>query len=107
MLQIAFRGMEPSAAVEQRVRERAERLQRLNDRISQCNVVIQAPHNHRHKGKLYEIRIQLQTPGAEVVVNREGNQDHAHEDIYVAVRDAFDAAERQLADLSSKRGQHR
>lgn len=107
MLQIAFRGMEPSPTVEERVRERAERLARLNDRISQCNVVIQAPHNHNHKGNLYEVRLQIQAPGADVVVNREGNQDHAHEDIYVAVRDAFDAAERQLADLSAKRGHHR
>jgi ribosomal subunit interface protein len=107
MLQIAFRGMEPSDAVEQRVRERAERLARLNDRITHCNVVIQAPHNHRHKGKLYEIRIQLQTPGAEILVNREGSQNPAHEDIYVAVRDAFEAAERQLAELSAKRGHHR
>ena len=97
-IQISFRDIEPSAAVEERVRERAERLMRLSERMTSCHVVIQAPHRHHHKGRLYDVRVQLHIPGNDIVVNREGSQNHAYEDVYVVVRDAFDAAERQLED---------
>jgi ribosomal subunit interface protein len=97
-LQIAFRGMDPSPAVEDRVRERSAQLERFHDRITSCRVVVQAPHQHHQKGGLYEVRVDLHVPGAEIVINHEGSQEHAHEDVYVAVRDAFDAAERKLED---------
>lgn len=98
-LQISFRGMDPSPAVEARIRDKAARLERLHDRITSCHVVVQAPHRHQHQGNLYEVRIQLRIPGQhELVVNREGRLDPAHEDVYVAIRDAFQAAERLLAD---------
>lgn len=100
--EVTFRDIERSEAVEQRVRERAESLGRLSSRITTCHVVIQAPHRHHHKGKLYDVRIQLHMPGHEIVVSREGSQDHAHEDVYVVLRDAFDAAERQLEDCQRK-----
>ncbi|MGD8860100.1 MAG: HPF/RaiA family ribosome-associated protein [Myxococcales bacterium] len=105
-LSISFRGVDHSEAVEAKVRERADRLERLG-RITNCTVVIQAPHQHSHKGNLYDVRIEIQVPGSEVLVNKEGAQNHAHEDVYVAVRDAFDAAERQLGDLHRKRSEHR
>lgn len=100
--EVTFRDIERSEAVEQRVQERAESLGRLSSRITTCHVVIQAPHRHHHKGKLYDVRIQLHMPGHEIVVSREGSQDHAHEDVYVVLRDAFDAAERQLEDWQRK-----
>jgi len=100
--EVTFRDIERSAAVEQRVLERSERLARLSDRITNCHVVIQAPHRHHHKGKLYDVRIQLHMPGHEIVVSREGSENHAYEDVYVVVRDAFDAAERQVEDWQRK-----
>ena len=103
-LQISFRGMEPSPAVEAKIRERAARLDRHYERITSCHVVVQAPHRHHHRGRLYEIRIQLRVPQSELVVNREGVQDHAHEDVYVAVRDAFAAAERMLDEHARQLG---
>jgi cold shock CspA family protein len=51
---------------------------------------------------LYRTRIEVTVPQGEVVVTRESPQDHAHEDAYVAVRDAFDAAIRQLEDHMHK-----
>jgi ribosomal subunit interface protein len=102
-LQISFRGMETSAAVEARIRERTERLERFDDRITSCHVVVQAPHRHHQQGQLYEVRIQVRVPGDELVINREGSQDHAHEDVYVAIRDAFQAAERRLEERARRR----
>ena len=57
-----------------------------------CDVTIEAPHRHHHKGKLYKVRIDIGMPGKDVHVNQEGPKNHAHEDVYVAIRDAFDAA---------------
>ncbi len=98
--------MEPSPAVDARIRERAARLERFHDRIGGCHVTVQAPHQHHHKGQLYEVRLRVHVAGAEIVIDREGSQDHAHEDVYVAVRDAFDAAERKLED-HVRRHEHR
>jgi ribosome-associated translation inhibitor RaiA len=63
-------------------------------------VSVEAPHKHHHKGKLYAVHIDLRVPGGEIVASREPGQDHSHEDVYVAVRDAFDAVGRQLQDLT-------
>lgn len=101
-LQISFRGMNPSDAVEARIRERADELDQYYDRVMSCRVVVESPHRRHHQGKLYHVRVDITVPGGEVVVRREPAERHAHEDVYVAIRDAFDAAERQLADYARR-----
>ena len=68
-----------------------------------CRVAVEAPHKHHHKGKLYHVRINITVPDKELVVSREPDQHHAHEDVYVAIRDAFDAMRRQLEDYARRR----
>ena len=102
-LQISFRNMDPSPAVEERIRKKAAKLERFHDRIVGCKVVVEAPHRHHHKGKLYSVRVDVSVPGKDVVVDRAKPTDHAHEDVYVAVRDAFAAAVRRLEDQTRKR----
>lgn len=97
-LQINFRDMEPSPAVETRIREKTARLERFLDRIIGCRVTVEQKNRHQRKGKLYNVRIEISVPGKDIFVGRVGPQDHAHEDVYVAIRDAFDAATRQLED---------
>jgi ribosomal subunit interface protein len=101
-LQISFRDMPPSEAVEAKIRERAARLDRYYDRIMGCRVVVEAPHRHHHQGKLFHVRIELTIPNGELVVSREPAQHHAHEDVYVAIRDAFNATQRRLADYARR-----
>jgi len=97
-LQITFRHMDSSPAVEAAIRQHAEKLERFSDRIMACRVVVEAPHHHQRKGKLYSIRIDLTVPGEQIPVTHSGPQNHAHEDIYVAIRDAFNTAGRLLED---------
>lgn len=123
-LQITFRNMKPSAAVEGRVREEAGKLETFYDGIIRCRAVIELPHKHRRKGDLYNVRIELTVPGAELIVKREPSLqaslrqvdvekqsksyevDAAHKDIYVVIRDAFREARRQLQDfVRRQRGQ--
>lgn len=98
-LQITFRRMEPSSALEARIREQTEKLERYHDHVISCRVVVEAPHAHHHQGKLYQVRLDIRVPNHELAVTHERPQDHAHEDVYVAIRDAFDAAARRLEDL--------
>jgi ribosomal subunit interface protein len=97
-LKITYRGVEPSPAIEAKVRERMERLERFYDGIIGCHVTIETPHRHHHKGKVFEVRIDLAVKGGELLVGREPARNHAHEDLYVAIRDAFDAARRRVQD---------
>ena len=103
-LQITFRGMDRSAAVEQAVRERAERLDKFSDEIMSCRVVVEAPHHHHHKGNLYHVSIEVHLHGHKTIaITRDPKQHQAHQDIYVAVRDAFDAAQRRIEDHARRR----
>lgn len=101
-LEITFRDIPSIPKVEEEIRDRATKLQQLYGRIVLCRVVIEAPHRHHHKGNLYQVRIHLGVPGEDLYVNREGG-NHAHEDVHVAVRDAFQAAHRQLLDYVDRR----
>lgn len=101
-LQVNFRDIPPSEAVEAKVREKAAKLDEFYDHIMACNVMIEAPHGHHHKGHLYHVRIDLTVPNHEIVVNRSPKDHHAHEDVYVAIRDAFNAARRKLQDFAMK-----
>lgn len=126
-LQLTFRNMPPSPAIEGTIREKAAKLDSYYDRILGCHVVVEAPHRHHHKGKAYLVRIDLTVPGGEIVINRgrnrlnaaklrdlelagndlaeshEPSKHAAHEDPYVAIRDAFNSAGRKLRDYARKR----
>jgi ribosomal subunit interface protein len=97
-LRITFRNLDRSEAVEAKVRERVDELEQFYDRITGCRVVIEEPNRRQHKGNLFHVRVDLSVPGREIVVKRDPPQHRAHEDIYVAVRDCFDAVRRQLED---------
>lgn len=101
-IDITFRDIAPSDAIEAAIRKRAEKLVEFWDSIVRCRVVVAAPHRHKHKGRIYEITIELDVPRDNVVVDREPGNVFAHEDVYVAIRDAFDAAQRQIQDRRRK-----
>jgi len=101
-VEITFRDIERSEAVEARIRDWVEKLDRVFDRIVRCEVVVADPHRHHHKGHQFDVRVRLTVPGTEIVSSRSPGDDGAHEDIYVAVRDAFVATKRQLEDYVRK-----
>lgn len=96
-LQITIRDVEHSEALETRIRDKVAKLEEFSKHIISCRVVVEVPHKHHHQGKQFNVRIDIGVPGSEIVVNR----DHA-EDVYVALRDTFDAAKRQLEDYARK-----
>lgn len=94
--QVVFRGIEHSQAVEEAVHKRVEKLERFSDQIKSLRVTLESPHNNHHKGKVYHVGVEAQIPRHDIVVTHEQHDKHEHEDIYVAIRDAFNAVERRL-----------
>lgn len=101
-VEITFKEIERSAAVEARIRELAAKLERVFDRVIRCDVMVETPHRHQHKGRQFHVRVRLTVPGGEIVASHDPGPDETHEDVYVAVRDAFNAAKRQLEDHARK-----
>jgi ribosomal subunit interface protein len=97
-LQIAFRNLERSESIEAKVRERAEKLDKYHDHIMSCRVVVEAQHKHHQHGNHYHVRVDVTVPNGELIANREPDEHHRYSDVYVAIRDAFDAIRRQLED---------
>jgi cold shock CspA family protein len=104
-LQVSFRHMDPSEAIEAIVRERADELDTFAGDIMSCRVVVEPAGKHHEHGNLYEVRIDLTLPGEEIAVTREPGKHTEYKDIQVAVRDAFDAARRKLEDYVRRRRQ--
>lgn len=127
-LQVTFKNMEPSETIEAHIRDGAEKLDTFYDQIMGCRVLVEAPHRHHRKGQLYHVRIDLTVPGGEFVIkraprlitdrplryhkvpddvepeeSREESKYAAHDDILLAIRDAFDAARRKLQDYARRR----
>lgn len=100
-LELRFIGMERSDAVEQAAREKAARLDQFRPDIMTCRVTIELSDKHRHQGRTFSVRIDVTVPDHELTV------DHQHdEDVYLALRDAFDAMKRQLQDAMRRAQGH-
>jgi len=97
-LQLTMRDMANSQALEATIRKKTEKLKTYYDRITSCRVVIETVQKHKHQGKLFNIRIDVTVPGKELVSTRKSNQD-----IYIAIREGFNAMFRQLEEHSRKR----
>ncbi|HTZ37255.1 MAG TPA: HPF/RaiA family ribosome-associated protein [Stellaceae bacterium] len=95
-LQITFRDLPSSTAVEAQIRERAEGLSRIFDRLQSCRVIVEGRHRPQRAGKVFHLRLELTVPGRMIAVGQGPAELHPHDDVFVAVRAAFDAARRQL-----------
>ena len=99
-LKIAFEGdLTANDALRERIEREASKLEQFADRITACRVAVIGRSGHHHQGGLYQVRIHIVVPGRkDIVIDRNPSADHAHEDAYVAVRDAFNAARRRLQE---------
>ena len=96
-LQITLRNFPPSEALNATITEKAQKLDQFYPHIMRCHVVVEIPARHKHQGKEFKVHLDITVPGKEIAITR----DH-HEDVYVALRDAFDTAKRQLEDYGRR-----
>lgn len=98
-LEITFRDIENTEAIEAKIRSKAEKLSHLYDRITYCRVTVEAVQKNKHQGKEFQANIELDVPGKVLIVN---NNSHRNEDLYIAIRDSFNAMKRQLEEYVEK-----
>jgi cold shock CspA family protein/ribosome-associated translation inhibitor RaiA len=104
-LQVTFRGIDHSDAIESIIQKRAERLDRFSEWITRCHITVDMPHQHRHRGNHFALHIVIETPLGQVAVIRDLSLDDGHKDFQSVVRDAFDTVTRLLEnDLERQRG---
>lgn len=94
-LQITMRNVEHSAVVEERIREKAIKLNQYSDHIISCEVVVEQEQAHRNTGSLFNVRLHVTMPRKDLVVNR-----NKLENLYMAIRDAFDNMVRKVEDAA-------
>ena len=98
-VEISLRGVPVCAALERYINERARQLARQCERIQACHVAIEALRRRGQTGAPFAVRLNIMLQGIEVAVNRE----HAG-DVYIAVREAFEAASFQVSDHMRRQG---
>jgi cold shock CspA family protein len=100
-IDLMFRDISPhEEEVKAEIEKRAERLSRIFSPIMNCRVVVEASHKHKRHGLHYNVNIELNLPRKKIAVTHEKHKRRSHEDINVAIRDAFDAAERKIEDYA-------
>ncbi|MBV8356687.1 MAG: HPF/RaiA family ribosome-associated protein [Deltaproteobacteria bacterium] len=93
-LKITSRDFPLSEAVEAEIREKSAALENYYERLNGCEVTVHAPAlKHHHKGGPFLVAIRLMVPGKELTVDHQ-----EEEELSQAIREAFDAARRQLED---------
>lgn len=97
-LQITMREMDRSDALEAAIQDHAAKLEQFHSRITRCRVTVEQMRKHHQQGRHFAVKVELRVPGREIAATR----DH-DEDVYVALRDAFDAAKRQLEETVRER----
>src|SRR5262245_16889539 len=99
--QIMFRHLVQTRSIEKRIEEEIASLAKASERVHSCRVMVEPAGEQRESGNRYHVRIDLGVPGRHLVVGREPGDDASHEDLNVAIRDAFTAARRQLDEYSN------
>ncbi|HEY6528551.1 MAG TPA: HPF/RaiA family ribosome-associated protein [Cellvibrionaceae bacterium] len=94
---VVYRDFDSSPALTSIIEKRLEKLGRFSDSIMSTRVVLESPHNHKHKGKMFRACIEMAVKGSPVTVT------HDDPSVHVAVRDAFQAAERKIKEVEERR----
>lgn len=95
-IRIIFRGLDRSAAIEERIRRQAAGLERLDPTIIGCRVTIDAGAHHAIKGRSYRVNLDLAVPGRAISVERDQRRRRPFDDLARAVEGVFELARRQL-----------
>ena len=102
-LDIDYRNVNKTEALEDRIRERVAKLDRLSDKLSSCHVSVEKLHQHQDSGRRFRVRLVLHhPPGQEVVVDRNSSGGDVHQEAHQVVDEVFDTAERKLKRLLDK-----
>lgn len=95
-LEIRYQGLTPSPTLSEKIQQKSAKLEKFYHRITRCLVTIGLPHRSQVKGNKFAIKIEVDVPHETLIVNKHSEHEIGHENAYVAIRDAFEAMQRQL-----------
>jgi ribosomal subunit interface protein len=98
-LRVTLHNLPTSAELEESIRERVAKLERLSPHLVSCHVVLETPHRRTTRGKQVHVRLDIRLSGAEISLHHDSDSE-----IHTALSNAFDAAERTLRE---RRGRDR
>lgn len=101
-LKVDYKNFEEHPDLNPLIQEQVEKLEKYFDRITSCHVVVSRPHNRHNNGHVYHVHIDLHIPQNNIAITREPERDERHEDISLAIRDAFKVAKRKLQDYTDR-----
>lgn len=101
-MEIAYRGVQKNQQIEELIEERAARFEKICDNVISCRIVLE---KEQETNPIYRVRVIVRTPPEhEIVAKRESPERGVHNGaLPVLVREAFDAADKQLKQLVAKR----
>ena len=102
-VQVTWKHHDPSPAVEDYIREQADRLARFVSDGIDCSVTVDTPHHHKDSGNHYVVTVDLRTPGHEFVAHRDPSHADGHTDVHAAIKDAFESLKHQVQSHHGKR----
>ncbi|MBW4574678.1 MAG: HPF/RaiA family ribosome-associated protein [Aphanothece sp. CMT-3BRIN-NPC111] len=102
-LEITFRDVQKSDAIEALIHEKVAKLEDVCNYITSCHIAVEKPHDRPRSGSPYRVRIDMTVPpGHELVADSNPSEGTQYDALDVVVRDAFDAARRQLKELAER-----
>lgn len=101
-LEISFRDVPKTKTVENLIHEKVNKLEQVCDHITGCRIAVERPHNNVKTGNEFRVRLDITVPpGHEIVINKEPGKNDMHNSLTTVIRDAFDAARKQLQKISA------
>ncbi len=102
-LEISYRDVYKTDELENLIREKAGKLEKVCDHITSCHVAIEKPQKSLINGSPYRIRIDIRIPpGHELIIKREPGEGNMDESLFAIVRETFEAAKRKTQKLCKK-----
>jgi len=105
--EVVFRHCEATEELRAEIAAQVERLEKFSPRITSCRVVVTGPQTRHRRGGLFQVELFVAMPEhKDIVVDRRHADSPEREHALVAIREAFEAAARQIEDaMRDMRGQ--
>lgn len=103
-LEITYNHIARIPWVDEYVKDRVARLERMADGLIACRVAIEQEQDSRHTGNLYRARVELTLPPKkDLIGDKHGQIEDMDVQLRPIIRKAFEAVEKQLQKQTSRR----
>lgn len=99
-LEITYRGVEKTAALDSLIRNKVDKLEEACDHIMSCRIAVEKIHESPDHGSPYRVRVDVTVPpGHEITADKNPSEPVQYVPLDAVIRDTFDAVRRQLVAL--------